>query len=137
MKNYKLTEKQEKIIESLKEAGFEAAWWGRTEIAERIYLNYHKNVKCYVTFDDPAELDGAALKVYIEEFGQHSNWYKSQAQKIREWAVEAFQIITGQKQAEQNQTVVTETLVFRYPAGYESLDEIEDRKEREETTGEI
>ncbi|MBN2591619.1 MAG: hypothetical protein JXA96_17265 [Sedimentisphaerales bacterium] len=109
MKTYKLTEKQEKIIVKLTEAGFDACWWGRGEIAERIYLNgYRKDVKCWIEFDDPSDLDGAALRVYVEECGQHRNWYITQAQKARGYFVNAFQIVTGHKQAEENPNVITE-----------------------------
>jgi hypothetical protein len=110
MKTYQLTEKQEAIVEQLNEAGFHARWWGRGSEAERIYLNgYRKDVKCWIEFDDPADLEGAALRVYVEDCGQHANWYKSQIAKARAHFADAFQIVTGQINSERAESAITES----------------------------
>jgi hypothetical protein len=108
MKTYKITSKQTKLLEQIKSLGYKAGWWGPNGNATRLYLNYRKDIKCWIEFDEPEECYGAALKIYIADCGQHPNWYKSQKQKIREWAADAFQAATGQILTEQQPNVVTE-----------------------------
>ena len=104
-----LNEKQEKIIETLTSAGYEARWWGRGDEAERIYLNgYRRDVKVWVEFDDPAALEGAALRVWIRPCGQHRNWYVGQSKKAREYFANAFAIITGMAETEKRPDAITE-----------------------------
>jgi len=108
MKTYETTKKQDELLEQIKSLGYKARWWGPNGIATRIYLNYRKDVKCWIEFDEPEECDGAALKVYIADCGQHPNWYKTQKQKVMDWAVNAFQASTGQIKTEQQPNVVKE-----------------------------
>jgi len=105
-----LTEKQIAIIAKLAGAGFTARWWGRGVTAERIYLNGHgrRDVKVWLEFDDPANVAGAALKVRIDDCGQHPNWYAGQRAQFMADCAEAFQIITGQAEAEKASSTITE-----------------------------
>jgi hypothetical protein len=109
MKSYTLTAAQESAISRLAAVGVTGRWWGRGSNAERIYLdNGRRDVKVWIEFDDPAECYGAALKVRIEECGQHANWYASQTAKIRERFIDAFQALTGQLNDETATAAVSE-----------------------------
>lgn len=105
-----LTEKQTAIVAKLAAAGIDARWWGRGDQGERIYLNGHgrRDVKVWIEFDDPGEVAGAALKVKIDDCGQHPNWYAGQRAKFMADFAEAFQIVTGQAAAEKSDAAVTE-----------------------------
>ena len=108
MKTYKTTEKQAELLKQIESLGYRASWWGPNGNATRIYLNFRKDVKCWLEFDEPEECEGAALKVFIADCGQHANWYKGQKHKVMEWASDAFQAATGQLKTEQQPNVVTE-----------------------------
>ena len=63
--------------------------WGAAQLRPRIYLPTRKDVTAFFEFrdfavggDSPPYLGGAGFRVSIEDCGQHSNWYKSQRQKI-------------------------------------------------------
>jgi len=107
-KQYNLTAKQIEVIAKLQALRYKAAWWGRTNEAERIYLRYRRDVRCYVEFDEPQTLEGAALRVFIKDCGQHANWYRSEKQKIKEWASNALLTISGQAEAEAMPNVISE-----------------------------
>jgi hypothetical protein len=105
-----LTEKQASIIAKLEAAGINARWWGRSDAGERIYLNGHgrRDVKVWIDFDDAADVRGATLKVRIDDCGQHPSWYAGQRTKFMADYAEAFQIVTGQSEAEKTSAAVTE-----------------------------
>lgn len=109
-KNLTLTEKQTATVAKLEAAGIHARWWGRDGQGERIYLNGHgrRDVKVWIEFDDAGEVHGAALKVRIDECGQHPKWYASQRAQFMSDYAEAFQIVTGQAEAEKSTAAVTE-----------------------------
>ena len=108
MKTYKTTETQVTVLGRIKSLGYKASWWGPNGSATRIYLKFRKDVKCWIEFDEPDDCDGAALKIYIADCGQHANWYKAQKKQIMDWAANAFQAATGQIQTEQQPNVVIE-----------------------------
>lgn len=62
--------------------------WGVAQGKPRIYLQSRRDAKVYVEFpdyptgDETDLLGGAELKVFIEECGQHPNWYKAQRRKL-------------------------------------------------------
>jgi hypothetical protein len=105
-----LTEKQAAVVAKLIAAGIDARWWGRGDAAERLYLNGHgrRDVKVWIEFDDPENVAGAALKVRIDDCGQHANWYRSQRAEFMARFADAFQIVTGQADEEKSDTAVTE-----------------------------
>ena len=69
--------------------------WGIDKGKPRIYMPSRRDCKVYFDFPDaayssPADqvsatvvLSGAQLKIYIEDCGQHPNWYASQKARIR------------------------------------------------------
>lgn len=63
--------------------------WGADKGKPRVYLaTGRKDVKVYFEFpdfptgDERDLLGGAAFKVFIDDCGQHPNWYKSQREKL-------------------------------------------------------
>jgi len=95
-----MTTKQEAVVKALArgtgdvdypEDIYAARWWTNPRNGEeRLYLNYRKDVKVYVVFDDAGELAGAALRVYVDDCGQHGNWYAAEKQKAAKWAAAAM-----------------------------------------------
>lgn len=109
MKTYNLTKKQTEVVDALEDAGFPATWWGRGELAERIYFQeLPMTHKAYITFDNPSALEGAALKIHIKDCGKPTNWYLAQKEILKDRLSEAFQIVTGRKASEQNPKAITE-----------------------------
>jgi hypothetical protein len=83
--------------------------WGCDKLKPRIYVGSRRDVKAFFDFsgsasytspDQPADavhcLGGAAFHVYIDDCGQHPNWYAAQKRKVVEanWkrglAIDAF-----------------------------------------------
>lgn len=68
--------------------------WGLDKGKPRIYMPSRRDCKVYFDFPAPAyaspedeingavDLGGAALRVYIDDCGQHPNWYASQKAKM-------------------------------------------------------
>lgn len=58
--------------------------WGAEKGKPRIYMNYRKDVKVFFEFPDfdTVALGGACLKIFIDDCGQHPNWYVSQRKQI-------------------------------------------------------
>ncbi len=109
MKNYELTKTQTDLLRRIEEIDYKAAWWGPNSHATRIYLRFRKDVKCWLEFDDPENCEGVTLKVYIDDCGQHPNWYKGQRAKVKGWAADALQEAVGQRSVEQLPTAVIES----------------------------
>lgn len=71
--------------------------WGIDKLKPRIYVKTRRDTKAYFDFaddasytspDDPADavhgLGGAAFRVYIDDCGQHPNWYAGEKRKLVE-----------------------------------------------------
>lgn len=71
--------------------------WGAEKMKPRIYMPSRRDCKVYFQFEDAvypaggadAPIDrvicglfGASLQVFIDDCGQHPNWYKGQREKI-------------------------------------------------------
>lgn len=77
--SYLLTDKQRELTARLEAAGFQGSWWGRAEAAERFYFADFlrsggkpvRRCKCWLQFDDPATLEGCALKAEAPK-----RWYE-------------------------------------------------------------
>ena len=69
--------------------------WGIDKYKPRIYLQYRRDVNCYFSFPDAVypdgdtdvedtagDIGGSRLNVYIDDCGQHPNWYKKQKSDV-------------------------------------------------------
>ena len=56
----------------------------------RVYYRTPRGVKLYSDYDD-----GWSVKCFIDECGQHPNWYQSQRQQYIESIEEAHKILVG------------------------------------------
>ncbi|GMV72860.1 MAG: hypothetical protein AMXMBFR77_26970 [Phycisphaerales bacterium] len=63
--------------------------WGADRGMPRIYFGSRRDVRAFFDFpdfptgDSEDLLGGARANVYVEDCGQHENWYKSQRAKVR------------------------------------------------------
>ena len=86
MKTFKTTALQDQLTAKLAampcgDRTFSGAWWGRGETAERFYFGRSaeiakdgkpiRGIKAWLQFDDPATLEGCALKVQAPK-----RWYE-------------------------------------------------------------
>lgn len=87
-----LTEKQTQVIAKISALlpASRPSWWPSNE-PRRIYLNAgRKDSKVYIEFDDPAEVYGAAVKIWIDGGSQPAAWVISQKKRLGQWAIPAF-----------------------------------------------
>jgi len=59
--------------------------WGATTGKPRIYMPSRRDATIYFEFPDSdgaTYLGGACLKIFIDDCGQHPNWYAGQKRKI-------------------------------------------------------
>ena len=100
MKTYKTTELQDALAERLAKTfwapgrTFAGNWWGRSGAAERFYFGesaeIRKNgkptrgIKVWLQFDDPATLEGCALRVKAPK-----RWYET---TLAKWHAVAFAV---------------------------------------------
>lgn len=87
-----LTEKQTQVITKIAALlpTSRPSWWP-SDAPRRIYLNSgRKDAKIYIEFDDPAEVYGAAVRVWIDAGNQPSAWVASQKKRLAQWAIPAF-----------------------------------------------
>ena len=98
MRTYKTTEIQDRLAATLAATEyapgktFAGSWWGRGDEAERFYFGDSavirkdgkpvRGIKVWLQFDDPATLDGAALRVSAPK-----RWYE---ETLAKWHAPAF-----------------------------------------------
>jgi hypothetical protein len=79
---------QAKLTEAAELIGGRA--WGADKGKPRIYMPSSKDRKVYFEFPDYPTgdlhfpLGGAALRIYIDDCGQHPNWYAGQKKRVIE-----------------------------------------------------
>lgn len=90
-----VNEVQADVLRRLKAAGFDAKWWGRNGgPVERLYMQVgRRDAKVFFTFDEPADVRGSALKVFIDDCGQPPAWYVGQKRKLFEYYAGAAEIV--------------------------------------------
>ena len=62
--------------------------WGADKGKPRIYMSFRKDIKVSFQFNDFPNgdesdlLGGASLSIFIEDCGQHANWYAGQSKQV-------------------------------------------------------
>lgn len=83
-----LTSKQQELLTTLDQLGFDASWWAPAgqdiQQVGRVYFKLkRRDAKVFLSFDDAGELAGLRLRINIDDCGQSSAWYESQREILR------------------------------------------------------
>lgn len=89
--------------------------WGADKGKHRVYLPSRRDIKTFISFDVAENLSGAKLNVFIDDCGQHANWYASEKLKAMgaaRFAINAAVWFLATGNAEEAEAIFADKIEF-------------------------